>query len=128
MSAVPIMHFTNMPLDSAALSIRDAVHGLGLGTRAAPWSAGDRTDINVGAEEGPVLPSVTRRGHWVAVNNAQALRTPFQSLQEEVKGCFEVVRGNHPPLTMIGFLPNHRFPFSGRLRPHSHRKYKPLHL
>jgi hypothetical protein len=36
MSAVPVMHFTNIPLDSAALNIRDAVRGLDLGTWAPP--------------------------------------------------------------------------------------------
>jgi len=94
-STIPVMHFTNTPLDSAALNIRNAVHDLDLRTRTPPQPAGDSMDTNVESEENPVLPSVTRRGQWVAVNNAQAPHSPFQSLQEEVKGCFGVVRGKY---------------------------------
>ena len=126
MSAVPVMQFTNIPLDSAALNIRDVVRGVELGTPTPSWSAGDYGGTITGAEENPVLPSVTRRGQWVAVNSAQAPRTPFQSLQDEVKACFGVVRGNHALLTMSGSLHHSRFAFSGRLRPHSHCEYKPL--
>jgi len=128
MSAVPVMRFTNIPLDSAALNIRDAVHGVDLGTRAPPWSAGDYGDTNTEAEGNPVLPFVTRRGRWVAVNNVQAPCAPPQSLQDEVKGCFGIVRGNHPLLTMNRSLHHFRFAFSGGLRPNSRRECKPLHL
>ena len=123
MSVVPVMQFTDTPLDSAALNIRNAVRGVDLGTRT---SSGHYGVTITGPEENPVLPSVTRRGQWVAVNSAQAPCTPLQSLQDEVKGCFGVVRGNHALLTMSGFLHHSRFTFSGRPRPHSHREYKPL--
>ena len=126
MSVVPVMQFTDTPLDSAALNIRDAVRGVDLSTRTPPWSAGDYGGTFTGVEENPVLPSVIRRGQWVAVNSAQAPCAPLQSLQDEVKGCFGVVRGNHALLTMSGFLHHSRFAFSGRPRPHSHREYKPL--
>ena len=98
------MQFTNIPLDTAALNIRGAVRGVDLGTRTAPWSAGDYGYTITGVEENPVLPSITRRGEWVAVNSAQAPSTPLQSLQDEVEGCFGVVRGNHALVTMSGFL------------------------
>ena len=126
MSAVPAMQFTNTPLDSAALNIRDAIRSVDLGTRTPSWSAGDYGGTIPGTEEDPVLPSVTRRGKWVAVNSAQAPCTPSQSLQDEVKSCFGVVRGNHALLAMSGSLHHSRFTFSGRPRPHSHREYKPL--
>jgi hypothetical protein len=126
MSVAPVMQFTNIPLDSAALNIRDAVQGVDLGTRTSPWSVGDYGGTST--EENPVLPSVTRRGQWVAVNSAQAPHTPFQSLQDEVKGCFGVVRGNHAFMTINGFLCHSRFAFPGRLRSHSHREYKPLNF
>lgn len=104
MSDVPAMQFTNIQLDTAALNIRDAVRGVDLGTRTPSWSAGDYGGTITGVEENPVLPSITRRGEWAAVNSAQAPSTPFQSLQDEVKGCFGVVRGNHALVTMSGFL------------------------
>lgn len=125
MYAVPVMHFTNIPLDSTALSTRDAVRSLNLGTREPPSSVGDYRDTNTVAEGTSVLPSVNRRGQWVAVNSVQA---PFQSLQEEVKGCFGVVQGNYLPFTVNGSLHHHRFAFSRGLGPHSHREYQPLHL
>ena len=103
-SAVPVIHFTNIPLDSTTLNIRDAVRSLDLGTRPLSRSIGDYMGTNVGAEENPVLPRVTRRGQWVAVNSVQAPHTPFQGLQEEVKGCFGLVRGKDSLMTMSGFL------------------------
>jgi diphthine-ammonia ligase len=128
MLAVPVMHFTNLPLDRAASNICEVVRDLDIGTWTPPRLIGDYIDTNIGAEEHPVLPFVVRRGQWVAVTSVRAPYTPFQSLQEEVKGCFGVVRGNYPPLTMNGCLHHHRFAFSRGLRPHSHREHKPLHL
>ena len=104
MSNVPAMQFTNIPLDTAALNIRDAVRGVDLDTRTPSWPPGDYGDTTTGVEENPVFPSITRRGEWVAVNSAQAPSTPLQSLQDEVEGCFGVVRGNHALVTMSGFL------------------------
>lgn len=112
MSVVPVMQFTNISLDSAALNILGAVRGVDLCTRTPPWSVGDYGGTSTGAEENPVLPSVTRRGQWVSVNSAQAPRTPSQSLQDEVKACFGVMRGNHALLTMNGFSHYSRFAFS----------------
>jgi len=128
MSVVPVMQFTNIPLDSAALNARDAIRGVDLSTRAPPRPVSECVGTSTGAEENPVPPSVTRRGQWVVVNSAQAPCTPPQSLQDEVKGCFGVVRGNHALPTMNGFLRHSRFTFSGRLRPHSHCQYKPLNF
>ena len=127
-STVPVMHFTNTPLDSAALDIRDAVCSLDLGTRPPSWSVGDYMDTNIEAEENPVLTTVTRRGQWVAVSSVQAPHTPYQSLQEEVKSCFGLVRGKNSLMTRSGFLYHQRSALSGGLRLHSHREYKPLHF
>ena len=128
MSDAPVMHFTNAPLDSAALNILDAVRSFDPGTQPPPWSVGGYIDTNVEAEENPVLPLVTRRGQWVTVSHVQAPHTPVQSLQEEVKGCFGLVRGKYSLLTVTGFLHHSRSAFSGGLRPYSHREYKPLHF
>ncbi len=114
MSDVPVMQFTNIPLDSAALNIRDAVRGVDLGTRTPSWSARDDESTITGVEENPVPPSTTRRGGWVAVNSAQAPSTTFQSLQDEVKGCFGVVRGNYALLTMSGFSHHSQICFLGK--------------